>query len=66
MRIPNFDIVNIWNDIYELQINDEMNEMNLAVWKQFKELHFLAWKKKIQGYNVIWTHDLCDSLLTEL
>ena len=27
-------------DIYELRINDEMNEMILAVCKQVKQLHF--------------------------
>ena len=29
-------------DIYELRINDEINDVVLAVCKQFKQLHFLA------------------------
>ena len=29
-------------DVYELRINDEMNEMILAVRKQCNQLHFLA------------------------
>ena len=28
---------------YELQINNEMNEMILAVCKQFKQFHLLPW-----------------------
>ena len=37
-----------------------MNEMILAVWKQFKQLYFLARKKysRLQGG---WTHDLRDT-----